>query len=79
MESLARLVVVIFLAMLGTGPLGILAVKCKYPVIGMVLGACSLFSGLWWLIGIPSAPSLLGFWAMGAGAYALYLGGKAYQ
>ena len=78
MESLARLVVIIFITMLGTGPLGILAVKCKYPVFGMVLGAMSLFTGLWWLIAVPSAPSLLGFWAMGTGAYALYLGGKTY-
>ena len=79
MESLARLVVIIFLALLGLGPIGILAVKCKYTVVGMVFGAASLFSGLWWLIGVPSAPPLLGLWAVGAGAYALYLGGREYR
>lgn len=79
MESLARLVVGIFLAMFSVGPLGILAVKCKYPIVGMVLGACSLFAGLWWLIGVPSAPGFPGFWAAGVGAYALYTGGKAYR
>jgi hypothetical protein len=78
-ESLARLAVIIFLALLGAGPLGILAVKCNYTVVGVLLGAASLFSGLWWLIGVPSAPPLLGLWAVGAGAYALYLGGRAYR
>lgn len=79
MESLARLVVVILLAMLGTGPLGILAVKCKFPVLGMVIGAVSLFFGVWWLIAVPSAPRLLGLWAVAAGAYAMYLAARAYR
>lgn len=79
MASLALTVSLIILAMLGTAPLGILAVKCKYPVFGALLGAVSLFFGLWWLIGIPSAPPLVGLWASLAGAYALYSGARAYR
>jgi len=79
MESLALLVAGILGVMLIAGPIGILAVKYNYTRFGVLCGAASLFAGLWYLIGVPSAPPLIGLWAAGAGAYALYLGAQAYR
>jgi hypothetical protein len=79
MESLALLVTGILAIMLTLGPLGILAVKYNYVFLGVLCGAASLFLGLWYLVGVPSAPPLMGLWAAGAGAYALYSGARAYR
>ena len=79
MESLALLVSGILLILLALGPIGILAVKYNYRLTGVLCGATSLFFGLWYLIGVPSAPPLIGLWSAGAGAYALYLGARAHQ
>lgn len=79
MESLALMVSGILAVMLILAPLGILAIKYNYVSVGLLCGATSLFFGLWWLLGVPSAPPLVGLWAAGAGAYVLYLGARAYQ
>lgn len=79
MESLALFAAIIVLSSMSIGPLGILALHLKFPVLGMMLGAASLVAGLWWLIAVPSLPMLIGFWAMGTGSYALYVGGQEYK
>lgn len=79
MESLALLAAIIVLSSMSIGPLGILALHLKFPVIGMMFGAMSMMVGLWWLIGVPTGPVLIGFWALGTGSYALYVGGQEYR
>lgn len=79
MESLALLVSGILLVLLALGPIGILAIKYNYVFPGVLCGAASLFFGLLYLHGVPSAPPLIGLWSAGAGAYALYLGSRAYK
>lgn len=60
MEDLARLVAIIFLTVLVSGPLALLLSWRGIPILGGLAGCLAVVSGLHWLATAPSPIGLLG-------------------